>query len=282
MKWDGNAYAPKAGDAADWTTMLTRGVLSSGDTIPYAMGLSHSVYQGRPTVAHGGAFGGYRAELLRFPKERLGIAVLCNSAGANPSALAFRVADVLLPTASATAAGPSGVLPGHRALPVGRFIGARSDRWFFVAREGDSLVASGPFARTAVTSTRDGVEIATQRITMRRRPGSGMDEWEMSLGGTGYEPMVPLEATSPTSGAIAATMGEYVSPESDGRLTLIVESGQLTLRRVGAPPVRLLPIGPQRYAAGPVLVTMLGSAPFDSLRVSTGRAWRVKYVRASR
>ena len=281
VKWDGNAYTPKAGDAADWKTMLSRGVLNSGDTIPYAMGLSHGVYQGRPTVAHGGAFGGYRADLLRFPEERLGIAVLCNSAGANASGLALRVANVLLPARS-PAPPLVPVSANDRAIPDGRYLGARSDRWVLVSREGDSLVASGPFARTAVAFTREGMEINSQRITLRPRQGAPAGEWEMSLGGTGYEPLVPLDATMPSPGAIAATMGEYVSPESDGRLTLIVESGQLTLRRVGAPPARLLPIGRNRFAAGPVLVTMLGAAPFDSLRVSTGRAWRVKYVRASR
>jgi hypothetical protein len=77
-------------------------------------------------------------------------------------------------------------------------------------------------------------------------------------------------------------MGDYASPESDGRLTLIVESGQLTLRRAGAPPMRLAPIGPDRYVAGPVVVTMLGAAPFDSLRLSTPRASRVKFVRVAR
>lgn len=277
VRWDGNAYTPKAGDAADWRTMQGRGVLTSGDTIPYALGISHGTYRGHATLAHGGAFGGYRAELLRFPGVPLGIAVLCNAAGADASTYARRVADILVPQRDVATPAP----PPARAIadaPTGTFVSAAMERWFRVARSGDSLVATGPFAATTLRPTRDGWEIPTQRITIRR----AADGWEMSLGGAGRERLVAVDTAKPSPGEVAATMGTYVSPESDGRLTLIVESGQLTLRRTGVPPTRLLPLSPRRFVAGPVMVTLLGPAPYDSLRLSTGRASRVLYVRASR
>lgn len=76
--------------------MLTRGVLTSGDTLDYAMGLRHDIHRGLPTVGHGGSFVGYRADLTRFPDQDLTVTTLCNRAGARPSALSLQVADALL------------------------------------------------------------------------------------------------------------------------------------------------------------------------------------------
>ena len=44
----------------------------------------------------GGAWGGYRAELLRFPDQHFSVACLCNVRNANPSRRANEVADVYL------------------------------------------------------------------------------------------------------------------------------------------------------------------------------------------
>jgi CubicO group peptidase (beta-lactamase class C family) len=284
VRWAGNAHTPRSGDARDWATFTTRGILTSGDTIAYALGITHGRHGEHPTLAHGGAFGGYRAELLRVPHAQLDVAVLCNFAGADPSGYARRVVDALLPPpatpAAVGAAARRAIRPGE-AVPVGTWMSRWTERWFRLVREGDTLVASGPFARTVATLDDDGVNIPAQRLSLRRNPAvpSG---WEMLLAGAGREPLVALDTVLPRQGAIAATMGDFASPESDGRLTLIVESGQLTLRRVGVPPTRLAPLGPNRYTAGPVVVTMLGATPYDSLRMSTPRASRVTYVRVAR
>jgi Beta-lactamase len=281
IRWAGNAYTPRAGDAADWRALTQRGVLTTGDTIPYALGVRHDVHGARAVIAHGGAFGGYRAELLRVPEAQLDVAVLCNYAGADPTSLAQRVANVFVrPMSDRSSANlVRRRLAAEDSIPYGAWISRWTGRWFRIAREGDSLVASGAFARTAVNLLPTGIAIPAQRIVVRRSRAPG---WEMSLGETGWESLVAVDTTTPRQGAIAATMGDWVAPESDGRLTLIVESGQLTLRRVGAPPSRLAPFGPGRFVAGPVVVTMLGALPYDSLRLTTPRASGVLYVRAQR
>ena len=79
------------------TEMLeTRGVLTSGERIDYAIGQRHSEYRGLATVGHGGSFVGFRADVLGFPSERTHIVTLCNRADGNPSARALQVADVVL------------------------------------------------------------------------------------------------------------------------------------------------------------------------------------------
>jgi CubicO group peptidase (beta-lactamase class C family) len=76
--------------------VLERGRLRSGDSLAYAFGLAHGVYRGQRTVAHGGAFLGFLAELLRFPDQHTSIIVLCNTFTGNPSGRARQVADAVL------------------------------------------------------------------------------------------------------------------------------------------------------------------------------------------
>ncbi len=96
LHWDRHFYEPKIGGPAFWTNMLKRGILTNGDTLTYASGLGHGTYRGLKTISHGGAFVGFRAQMLRFPDERTSIICLCNLSTTSPSRLALRVADVVL------------------------------------------------------------------------------------------------------------------------------------------------------------------------------------------
>jgi hypothetical protein len=96
LLWDRNFYGPRVGGEEFLRTMLQRGVLASGDTLDYALGLVHGSYRGLATVRHGGAWVGFRAEMIRFPEQRFSVICLCNLASASPSRLAERVADVYL------------------------------------------------------------------------------------------------------------------------------------------------------------------------------------------
>lgn len=95
-RWDRNFYTAEVGGAEVVREMHRRGILRSGDTISYALGLSHGSYRGLPTVGHGGADAGYRSQFLRFPEQDLSLAVLCNFPSSSPGTLARRVADIVL------------------------------------------------------------------------------------------------------------------------------------------------------------------------------------------
>lgn len=94
--WARNLADPRLGGRAWIDLMLTRGVLSGGDTLDYALGLRHGSYRGLRTVGHGGSFVGYRADLTRFPDQDLTVLTLCNRADASPSTLSLRVAEAFL------------------------------------------------------------------------------------------------------------------------------------------------------------------------------------------
>jgi hypothetical protein len=96
LAWDTGFYEPRVGGAAWLQQMHSRGLLTTGDTLDYAFGLTLGMHRGLRTVRHGGSLMGFRAELLRFPDQRLTTLVLCNLATIAPAGLAERVAAVYL------------------------------------------------------------------------------------------------------------------------------------------------------------------------------------------
>jgi CubicO group peptidase (beta-lactamase class C family) len=122
LKWDSLFYdaganlPPYRANSDFWHSMLTRGVLNSGDTLDYALGLVHGDYRGLQTVGHSGAFVGFRAEMVRFPRERFTVICLCNLSRTNPSRLARSVAAVFLEDRMAPPEDPDSERePGERA-----------------------------------------------------------------------------------------------------------------------------------------------------------------------
>jgi len=87
---------PTIGDDELWTELRERAILTSGDTVPYGLGLAVDEYRGLRTVGHGGSDAGFRTHLLHFPDYQLGIIVFSNSSTFNSAGTARRVAEVFL------------------------------------------------------------------------------------------------------------------------------------------------------------------------------------------
>lgn len=96
--WDQNFYKNKLGKGGPELIkkMLTNGKLADGTKLDYAAALRNGTYRGLRTVDHGGALGGYRAQLLRFPDQKFSVIILANVNRFNPSRMAQRVADIYL------------------------------------------------------------------------------------------------------------------------------------------------------------------------------------------
>jgi len=98
LLWDQNFYHNKLGkgDPALIAKMLTTGILNSGKQLDYAFGLGVTKYRGLDLVSHGGAFVGFRADMLRFPEQKFSVICLANLSQFNPSQMARKVADIFL------------------------------------------------------------------------------------------------------------------------------------------------------------------------------------------
>jgi CubicO group peptidase (beta-lactamase class C family) len=96
LKWDENFYSGQVGGKIFLTELQETAKLNDGKRLNYAKGLVVSDYRGLRMVSHGGSWGGYRAQLMRFPDQHFSVACLCNLGSADPSRRASQVADVYL------------------------------------------------------------------------------------------------------------------------------------------------------------------------------------------
>ncbi|HUF48472.1 MAG TPA: serine hydrolase domain-containing protein [Vicinamibacterales bacterium] len=289
-KWDRNFITAQVGGRAVQDDLHTRGVLSSGETIAYAAGLTHGQYRGLATVGHGGADAGYRSDVVRFPSANVSIAVLCSFPNADPGGRARRVADVVLdgklgpaPAPAATSGAPQGItLPAARLETlVGVYARDDSDALVSLRVQDGALVSGvgqGPGARV--------VALASDRLRLGQTEVRVIDgpDGVVSLLGMVDGRERSLQKIGPAP-ADAATRAEYVGTYwsvdlgveyhvelADGRL-------QLRSRKTGAAP--LVPRALDRFGARNQSITFTrdASGRIDGYTVSTGRVRKVRFDR---
>ncbi|QNF34477.1 beta-lactamase family protein [Adhaeribacter swui] len=80
-KWDANLYHNQLGkgNPALIKQLLTPDTLNNGTPNPYGFGLEVGTYQGYQATSHSGADPGYKAEMVRFPDQRLTLICLANT-----------------------------------------------------------------------------------------------------------------------------------------------------------------------------------------------------------
>jgi CubicO group peptidase (beta-lactamase class C family) len=92
-KWNEALETRKLISGADYEEMWTPVKLNNGTTAPYGFGWRISkTDSGHPLLEHGGAWQGFASYIACYPDDRLGVAVLCNRAGASASYIAKRIA----------------------------------------------------------------------------------------------------------------------------------------------------------------------------------------------
>ena len=174
-RWLDNFRHETVGGPDVMETTKTRGVLNSGDTIPYAHGLSLDEYRGLPTIGHGGADAGFRTQVYWFPSVATGVVVLTNVANGNPAGRARGVADVVLagsfpeeegeeddaPPAAPEDAPPETPGPVAPAQYAGTYYSPELDALYHVEASEDGLVARHIRHGTIVLDPRGADEFAT-------------------------------------------------------------------------------------------------------------------------
>ena len=96
VAWDRNLTEGTVG-GPEWVALMhERGVLNSGDTIPYAFGISHGEHRGLRTVGHTGSWVGYRAAMSRYPEAGTSFVAFCNRSAIAPATLIASTAEIYL------------------------------------------------------------------------------------------------------------------------------------------------------------------------------------------
>ena len=294
QKWDENFYDPRVGGPQLVTALLERGVLSSGDTIDYALGLIHGEHRGLPVVSHGGSFVGYRAEMIRFPEQRLSVATLCNVSNADPTSLSFDVAELFLADylesetvapdaepAAAAGAEPVALSEGELARWAGLYREEGDGGYLRLeVRDGALTAVVGPgFPLIPIASDRFRLDFVPIEIRFSGAPGERTFELRRPDRTEHFAEVEPAVLTPATAAALA---GRYHSTELDVDYLIEADGAVLSLRRGRGGPISLRPTVEHEFTLNGEVLTFEPPDEGDVPEAFTVDAGRVRGIRFER
>lgn len=290
-KWARNFDDHTVGGDELAARVLTRGRLTSGDSIPYAFGLSHGTYRGQPTIDHGGAYGGYRTQFLRFAAQHFAVITLCNASTAHAAQLSQRVADVYLGdrlapvTAAAASATASPVRLSREQLA--RYAGAYWDgknetlRRIEV-RDSTLAIAGTPFVLVPISETTFRVREVNFTLAFAAAHDGSITLEESGAGGD-KATYRRVPAPKIDARALAQFAGDYVSDELDVTWRIEPRGGNLVVRLSGVPDVTLQPAFTDAFSSPAGVVRFVRSnGKVTGLVVGAGRVTGFTFRKASR
>jgi CubicO group peptidase (beta-lactamase class C family) len=234
LTWMANLDQPTVGNAALVADAQKSAVLSDGTPANYGYGLSLGTYRGLTVIGHGGADAGYRAQIERYPTRGLGVAVLCNASSAVPSALARRVADVMLGTsvpaeASFMDSSRFTATPALLARWEGVYRDSVSQSLLRVRRTGDTLRLSDGRRLTPTSDTTLRIAGGNGMLVLRAEKGQVTGVRQLPRG---LRDAVLRRETSvtPSAALLAQYVGSYYSEELDVRYALVANDSVLALK----------------------------------------------------
>jgi CubicO group peptidase (beta-lactamase class C family) len=243
QRWDENFYSAKLGGPDLIRQMQVAGKLNNGQEHGYAAGLEITKYRGQPAVRHGGAWAGYRAELLRFPQQHISVAVLCNVAQSVPETRANHVADVVL-------AGSLGPVPEKRADPgavilaserqlqyVGVYRNDKDQYQRVELKDGNLWLANYGIELTPISFAKFSLRVTDGTVAF----SSG--QMVLQLSATEKPEKYALIQTRPPK-ELAQFTGDFYSVELDAIWQLRLQDGQLTahVKHSDSPDITLRPV----------------------------------------
>jgi len=290
LLWNEHLDAPRIGGKAWADTMQSRGRLTDGRQIDYAMGLFVSSYRGEREVQHGGATGGYRTFLARYPDRRLSLALLCNLASVNSEALAHQVVDVFIgaptrvPAQSNGEAAAATFNPGDLNQYAGRYRApATEDAATVSVRDGRLVFDMGfrvpmtPAAKDVFKAPEAPIQFGFSRGTDGKITSLVVVRRDRDT--TRYEPWVGRQ---PTAAELAVFAGSYYSDELDAVYAVSVRDSTLVAKVRDVPEMVLTQTGPESFSRsgmGAFRFTRGKNGKVDGFLMFAGRVRNLRFAK---
>ncbi len=297
--WDQIFYANKLGgggkDLIDQA--LVTGVLNNTQKLDYAFGLGVSEYKGLKLIAHGGAFVGYRTEMIRFPEQRFSVICLCNAENANAPRFARQIADLFLSGSfrqdqakAAPVSNPTEKLIDLREHELKNKVGAYRNPttgsiWKLSVKDGKLAadVSGQVFQFAPLSATRFRGVGGPVAVVLNFQKPDPTKAPTMSIEVEGQQPVTleAVEVVTPTASQLAEYVGDYYSDELQATFKITIDGGTLILKRKNSPSLSLLATLKDQFVAGPGNVTFIRDEKnrVVGLSVNAGRVTNIRFVK---
>ncbi len=251
LKWQQNFVTATVGNARLLREAETTAVLNSGKPANYGFGISIEKYRGTPAFGHGGSDAGYRADVVRFPEHRLGIAVACNFADATPNVYARAVAEVVLdgklaPKPAGSQPGAVTLAPARLAQLAGVYKARTSDQVLrLVVKEGRLVIENFGIPMEPVD---DNHFVVFGTPVSFAGPATGLPTalFAEALG----DSMMRMPPFTPPVGRLGEFAGDYWSDEVQSWYRIGLPDSALVLRRLKFGAETLSPVFPDAFLLG--------------------------------
>ena len=232
LLWNDNFTHPKIGGPELAKAQQTPATLKNGKTIAYAAGLEIATVDGLREVSHGGSTGGYRTWIAQYPDRAVSVAVMCNSAQANPARLGRETARLWTNASAASKPAPFAVDQAKLQALTGMYRKLRDNTVAELSVKDGKLMIDG--RAELIPSGASRFSIGETDVVFE---GSRFRELSPN-GDTEYERVEPVH---PSETELSAFTGEYESGETRSTLSVAAKNGELTLAIASNLPVRLRP-----------------------------------------
>ncbi|MBL7856438.1 MAG: serine hydrolase [Cyclobacteriaceae bacterium] len=291
LKWSDNFLTMKVGNAKVMKMMEERGILNKGDTLSYAFGQDGGFYKGVMAFAHGGSDAGYRSFLIRFPEQKISIAVLSNLGSFDPGRLAYKIADIYLkgslkeePKKEEVAKPNVQVNPeilktycGQYELQPGFVVTVRMEGENLVVQ----LVGQPPFPMNAKSETEFEVSQFDGQMAFTKNTNNEVNEFVLTTGGNVMK-APRLKEFDPKSITLSDYTGVFYSPELETRYTVVLEGDKLKATHIRNEPCEIHPVADGIFNAdawymGRIEFIKNPQGVVTGMKVSSGRVKNVKF-----
>ncbi|MBI3265135.1 MAG: beta-lactamase family protein [Acidobacteria bacterium] len=286
LRWNENFVEPKVGDADFLREQQRPGRFKNGQQHDYGLGLYIRTYKGLREVGHSGSTAGYRAYLVRYPDQRVSVAVLCNVTTGTAERFAHDVADLYLAGNLKPAAASAVALLSAAELDarVGLYRSLKTGEPMTISRDADAnqLRADANQILTALSPSRFRMGTGDSILEVQTRPDGTVSGARVVRPNGTSEEFDRVVTAQPTPHQLQELAGVYASDDAETTFTVAVSGGSLQLKRRPDTTLTLRPLYTDAFST-----SSLGTIRFHrdrqgrviELSVIMDRVWDMRFRR---
>ena len=295
LLWEQNFETARVGTPEILAAMQQPALLTNGNSTHYGFGLFISNYRGLRTFEHSGEDRGIVSNVVRYPDQKLAIALLCNSDAINPIILTQQLSDLYLGDALTASPAQEGVTAGagvalkqsELASRVGTYRGNSPGEL------ADLQVSMREGKLIGHSSYDDDTDFDLIPIdqTHVRTPGGGQFEFVPSTASRPQEWIVTgaygslrgvLQLTAPAAADLRPLAGDYRSSEIDASYDVVLSGSGLVLHPPGSSEVHMNSIGKDTFAVSGMGVLQFLRDPRGEVAAFTINRYNLRGLRFDR